>query len=111
MLRKQNENGSDVKSDAMGTALFIYGTFRSDILTFLWALECFLVFSASLFLGEEHFRYVSQGGLVLCVIRLIFFDLSGQTPLTRGLIFLGVGILMLGVNLLYNNYKSRFVKN
>lgn len=93
----------------LAAALFIRGTFRSDLQTFIWAFECFLVFSVSIYLGEEHFRYVSQGGLVLCVGRLIFFDLSGETLLTRGLVFLGVGVLMLGVNLLYNKYRSRFI--
>jgi len=95
----------------LGAALFIYGAFRPEALTFLWALECFLIFSASIFLREEHFRYVSQGGLFLCVIRLILVDLSGTTTLVRGMVFLGTGALMLGVNILYNRYKERFVKD
>ncbi|QEN06711.1 hypothetical protein EXM22_01405 [Oceanispirochaeta crateris] len=93
---------------AAAAALFLYKSFDSQYLTLLWALECFLIFSASLFLGESHFRAISQAGLFLCVIRLVFFDLSESTPLMRGFIFLAVGLLMLGTNSLYNKYKERF---
>jgi hypothetical protein len=94
----------------LGAALFIYAVFNPEILTLVWALECFLIFTASIFLKEEHFRYTSQAGLFLCVIRLIVVDLSESTILARGMVFLGVGILMLGVNSLYNRFKERFVK-
>jgi hypothetical protein len=93
---------------AAAAALFLYKSFDSQYLTLLWALECFIIFSASLFLGESHFRAISQAGLFLCVIRLVFFDLSESTPLMRGFIFLAVGLLMLGTNSLYNKYKERF---
>ena len=69
---------------AVATALFIYITFDARILTLLWALECFLVFSASIFLREEHFRFVSQAGLLLCVARLLLVDMTGSSLLIRG---------------------------
>ena len=94
----------------IGCAVFILGAASSSFRTFFWALECFLVYGVSLFLREEHFRYVSQGGLLFCVVRLILVDLSGSTVLIRGLVFLGVGAMMLGVNVLYNRYKERFRK-
>jgi len=96
---------------ALTAALFLYVSFDPAYLTLLWSIECFLIFSASLFLGESHFRAVSQGGLLLCVIRLVFIDLSESAPLLRGLVFLAVGLLMLGTNSLYNRYKERFEKN
>ncbi|OQY33171.1 MAG: hypothetical protein B6241_08700 [Spirochaetaceae bacterium 4572_59] len=94
----------------LACAFFIFHTAAAEIRTFFWALECFLLYGASLFLGEEHFRTISQGGLFFCVIRLVFVDMSGSTPLIRGLVFLGVGMMMLGVNILYNRFKERFQK-
>ena len=94
----------------IGCAVFILDAASSSSRTFFWALECFLIYGASLFLREEHFRYVSQGGLFLCVVRLILVDLSDSTVLVKGLVFLGVGAMMLGVNVLYNRYKGRFQK-
>jgi hypothetical protein len=102
------KHGLLLYSLALVTAFFMYESFDSRYLTLLLALECFLIFSASIFLGESHFRILSQGGLLLCVIRLIFFDLSESTVLLKGLVFLGVGLMMLGTNSLYNKYKDRF---
>ncbi|MBF9014365.1 MULTISPECIES: hypothetical protein [unclassified Oceanispirochaeta] len=102
------KHGLLLYSLALVTAFFVYESFDSSYLTLLLALECFFIFSASLFLGESHFRILSQGGLLLCVIRLIFIDLSESTVLLKGLVFLGVGLMMLGTNSLYNRYKDRF---
>ena len=93
---------------ALTTALYLYRAVPSDYLTMLWALECFLIFSAGIFLTGKHFRYAAQGGLVLCVIRLILIDLDGSGPLLRGAVFLAVGLLMLGTNSLYNRFRERF---
>ncbi len=93
---------------ALTAALYLYRHAPSEALTMLWALECFLIFSAGIFLTGRHFRYVAQGGLVLCVIRLILVDLDGSGPLLRGAVFLGVGLLMLGTNSLYNRFRERF---
>jgi hypothetical protein len=105
---ERHKNALLLYSLALVAALFLYKNFDSRYLTLLWALECFLIFSASLFLGESHFRVLSQGGLFLCVVRLIFIDLSENTPLMKGFVFLIVGLLMLGTNSLYNRYKGRF---
>ena len=45
--------------------------------------------------------------LVLCSIRLIVFDLVQSDLATRAGVFLGVGVLMLGVGILYKKYKLR----
>ena len=91
-----------------GTGLFLYGTFDRSVLTFLWVVECFVIFSMSVFLKEKHFRYVSLIALGLCILRLIVYDLAQESTLTKALVFLGVGLLMLGMNSIYNKYKSRF---
>ena len=96
---------------AATAALYLYRAVPSEALTMLWALECFLIFSAGIFLRGNHFRYIAQGGLVLCVIRLVFFDLEGSGPLLRGGVFLAVGLLMLGTNSLYNRFRERFASD
>ncbi len=92
----------------IGIALFLFYSFDKSILTLLWVVECFTIFSISIILREMHFRYVSLIALALCIVRLIFFDLSKTSTLTRALVFLGVGVLMLGMHSLYNKYKGRF---
>ncbi len=89
-------------------AIFLFWSFDKSILTLLFVVECFLIFSLSIILREQHFRYVALIGLGLAIIRLIFFDLSQADTITRAFVFLGVGIIMLGINSIYNKYKERF---
>lgn len=92
----------------IGVALFLYWRFSSAVLTLLWVTEAFVVFALSLVLRESHFRYMALAGLGACMIRLIVFDMAESNLGMRGLVFVGVGALMLGMHSLYNRYKSRF---
>ncbi len=90
------------------TAVFLYWTFDNSILTLLWVVECAAVFVLSILLKEQHFRYIALGALALAIIRLLFYDMAQAGTLNRALVFVGVGIIMLGMNSLYNKYKGRF---
>lgn len=89
-------------------AIFLYWSFDKSILTLLWVIQCFLIFVLSILLREKQFRYVALTGVVLCVGRLIFYDLAQTGTLTRAMVFLGVGITMLIMNSVYNKYKHKF---
>ena len=90
------------------TAIFLFWTFNKSLLTLLWVIECLLIFIISIVLKKQHFRYVALGALAICIVRLIFFDLSQSSTLTRAIVFLSVGIIMLLMNSLYNKFKNRF---
>jgi hypothetical protein len=90
------------------TAIFLFWTFDKSVLTLLWVIECLAIFMISLVLKKQHFRYVALGALALCIVRLIFFDLAQSSTLTRAIVFLSVGIIMLVMNSLYNKFKNRF---
>lgn len=90
------------------TAVFLYWSYDSSILTLLWVLECAIVFIISILLKEQHFRYIALGSLAICIIRLVFYDMVQASTLNRALVFLGVGLIMLGMNSLYNKFKTRF---
>lgn len=92
----------------ISVALFLYQAFDKSILTLLWVVECFLIFIAAVILKENHFRYLAMTGLALTLIRLLFYDLAKSDTFTRALVFIGVGILMLVMNSIYNKYKDRF---
>jgi hypothetical protein len=89
-------------------ALFLYWTFSSSLLTLLWVLEAFGIFILGMILKESQFRYVSLIGLSGCLLRLVFYDLGRSDTITRALVFLGVGILMIIMNSLYNKFRDRF---
>jgi hypothetical protein len=91
-----------------GVALFLYWRFDHSLLTLLWATEAFVVFVMSAWLRENQFRYVALGGLAACLARLILIDMAEANLALRGLVFIGVGSLMLGMNAIYNRYRPRF---
>ncbi|HLP62707.1 MAG TPA: hypothetical protein VK186_27965, partial [Candidatus Deferrimicrobium sp.] len=70
--------------------------------------ETFVIFALSIVFRENHFRYVALAGLAGCLVRLIFVDLVRSGTFTRAMVFLGVGIIMILMNSLYNKYRERF---
>ncbi|PJJ09365.1 putative membrane protein DUF2339 [Flavobacterium sp. 1] len=87
---------------------FLYLSFDKGILTFFWILEALGLLILGIMLKEKYFRYVSLSLVGICVIRLMFFDLSNSNFLIRALVLLGVGIVLLVMNSLFKKYKDRF---
>jgi uncharacterized membrane protein len=71
-------------------------------------MECFVLFALSLVLGEKQFRLISLTALLACIVRLFFYDLSRTNTITKALVFLGVGIIMIAINSLHNKFKDRY---
>jgi len=88
--------------------LFLFLSFDKGILTFFWILESLGLLILGILLKEKYFRYVSLSLVGICVIRLMFFDLSNADFLIRALVLLGVGIVLLIMNTLFKKYKERF---
>jgi len=91
----------------IGGAAFLYWRFEAAVLTLLWSTAAFIVFVLSIVLREPHFRYMALAGLAVCLVRLLVVDMAQANLGLRGLVFVGVGTLMLGVNSLYSKYKDR----
>jgi hypothetical protein len=89
-------------------ALFLFWRFDRSVLTLLWATEAFVVFVLSALLRENQFRYIALAGLGACLVRLVLIDMVETNLGLRGLVFVGVGFLMLGMNAIYNRYKTRY---
>lgn len=87
---------------------FLYLTFDKGILTFFWILEALGLLILGILLKEKYFRYVSLSLVGLCVIRLMFFDLSNADFLIRAMVLLGVGVVLIIMNSLFKKYKDRF---
>ena len=79
-----------------------------SLLTLLWAAEAFTIYGLSAVLRDAKFRLLALLALGACLVRLVVIDMA-QTDLgSRSLVFIGVGLLMLGMNALYNRFRSRF---
>ncbi len=87
---------------------FLFFTFDKGILTLFWILEALGLLILGIILQEKYFRYVSLSLVGICIVRLMFFDLSNADFLIRALVLLGVGIVLLVMNSLFKKYKDRF---
>lgn len=87
---------------------FLFLSFDKGVLTFFWVLEALGLLILGIILKEKYFRYVSLSLVGLCIIRLMFFDLSNTDFLIRALVLLGVGVVLLVMNSLFKKYKDRF---
>lgn len=88
--------------------LFLFLSFDKGILTFFWILESLGLLILGIILKEKYFRYVSLSLVGVCIVRLLFFDLSNADFLIRALVLLGVGVVLLVMNTLFKKYKDRF---
>ncbi|MVN76287.1 hypothetical protein GO988_08115 [Hymenobacter sp. HMF4947] len=89
-------------------SLLFIQSFDRSVLTVLLMLEVVAVFSTSLLLRRQDLRYVALAGMVGCLVRLVFFDLSRSGTITRAIVFIFMGLLLLGMNALYARFKARF---
>ncbi len=92
----------------LSIGFFLYLTFDKGILTFFWVLEALALLILGIILKEKYFRYVSLSLVGICVVRLMFFDLSNADLLIRALVLLGVGVVLIIMNSLFKKYKDRF---
>jgi hypothetical protein len=88
-------------------AVFLYWRFNAAVLTLLWVVEIFLVFALGVFLRQRHFVHVANAALILCIGRMVFYDLAKSEVSVRAVVFVSVGLLMLGINAMYRKYRDR----
>lgn len=102
------KNSILIYPSTLSIGCFLYLTFDKGILTFFWILEALGLLILGIALKEKYFRYVSLSLVGICVVRLLFFDLSNSNFLIRALVLLGVGVILIIMNSLFKKYKDRF---
>jgi uncharacterized membrane protein len=89
-------------------ALLFIESFDRSVLTVLLMLEVVAIFSTSLLLRRQDMRYVALAGMAGTLVRLAVVDLSRSGTVTRAIVFIFVGLLLLGLHALYARFKTRF---
>lgn len=92
----------------ISVAVFLYYSFSKSVLTLWWVIECFVIFSLAFWARENYFRYIAFTGVLICLFRLVLFDLAQTGTLTRALAFLGMGAVLLAMYVVGNRFKGRF---
>jgi hypothetical protein len=91
-----------------GAALTLAWRFDAALLTLLWAALAVVIFLLSALFRENQLRYVALAGLAVCLFRMLTVDLAQADLGLKGAIFIGMGLLMLTMNALYNRFRGRF---
>lgn len=91
----------------VGIAFLFAFNFEKTLLTLLWVgLSCgYLVLG--LLTRSKLSAQIAMSALVICSGRLLIFDLVQTNLSIRAVVFLGVGILMMAIGLVYKKYKDR----
>lgn len=104
----EHKNNFLIFPATLSIGCFLFLTFDKGILTFFWILESLGLLILGVLLKEKFFRYVSLSLVGICVVRLLFFDLSNTNFLIRALVLVGVGVVMIVMNTIFKKYKHRF---
>ena len=91
----------------IAVAMFLYWKFGKSVLTLSWMIEVFIVFILGILLQEDRFRTLSLGVLLVCAVRLVFYDLVQTETLTRGIVFLSFGGILLLMHAIHKYFKRK----
>ncbi len=89
-------------------ALHLAQRYDAALLTLLWAAEAFAIFVLGVVLRDNRFRQASLLGLAACLLRLVSLDMAQADPVLRGLVFVGVGLMMVAMNAISTRFRDRF---
>lgn len=89
-------------------AVYLPCRYDRALLTVLWALLAFFIYILSAVLRDNQFRTVALLAIGASLLRLVAVDMAQADLTLRGLVFVGVGLLMLAMNALYTRFRERF---
>lgn len=92
----------------LAVAIYLASRYDRAVLTLLWALLAFVIYILSAVLRDNQFRAVALLATGACMVRLVAVDMAQADLTLRGVVFVGVGLLMLAMNALYTRFRERF---
>ncbi|WP_216900190.1 hypothetical protein [Synechococcus sp. CCY 9618] len=92
----------------VAVAFVLASGYDRSLLTLLWTGEAIAVYLLGLGLRESQFRHLALIGLGGCLLRLLAVDMAQADLGLRGLVFIGVGLLLLALNAIVHRFRGRF---
>ncbi len=75
-------------------------------LTIFWGICALVLSGLGIWKGRKHLRVAAITLLGLTLLKLFFYDLADLPTLSKAIVFLVLGIVLLGVSFLYNKFKE-----
>lgn len=88
-------------------ALVLYREISGSVLTVAWGLEGVLLLAAGFPARERVLRVSGLAGLMVCILKLFFYDLRNLETLPRIFSFMVLGLLLLAVSWGYTRFQER----
>jgi len=105
-LEKYGRMMFSVLATVLLTVLIFYEV-QGGWLTVAWGIEAVALLSVGFPTREKSLRLSGLFLLMLCIIKLFVFDLSGLETIHRILSFIVLGLLLLGVSLIYTRFSKQ----
>ena len=75
------------------------------ILSIFWGIYAFALVVYGLWKNKKQIRLTAIVLLGITLIKVFFYDLTHMSTLRRAILFIALGLVMLGISFLYNKYK------
>jgi uncharacterized membrane protein len=74
-------------------------------LSIFWGIFALVLVAYGIWKRKKHFRIMAFATLGITLIKMFTYDLNHLNTLSKAVIFIAIGILMLGISFLYNKFK------
>jgi len=75
-------------------------------LSILWGIYALLLIVLGIWKKQKHLRIGAIGLFGATLIKLFFYDISHMDTISKTIVFVSLGILLLIISFLYNKYKN-----
>ena len=74
-------------------------------LSILWGIYALMIISIGIWKKKQYFRIGGIALFAITLIKLFFYDISEMNTITKTILFVALGVLLLIISFLYNKYK------
>lgn len=74
-------------------------------LSILWGVYSLVFVSLGIWLKKQHYRITAISLFALTLLKLFFYDISHLNTISKTIVFVSLGILLLIISFLYNKFK------
>ncbi|NER09998.1 phage shock protein C (PspC) family protein [Muriicola jejuensis] len=75
-------------------------------LTIFWGVCALSLSALGIWKAKKHLRVAAIALLGITLIKLFFYDLADLPTLSKAIVFLALGVVLLGISFLYNKFKT-----
>ncbi|NER19103.1 DUF2339 domain-containing protein [Spongiivirga citrea] len=78
-------------------------------LSILWGVYSLIMIAIGIWRNKKHLRVAAIVLFGVTLIKLFFYDISHLNTISKTIVFVSLGVLLLIISFLYNKYKNRIV--